>query len=320
MGNRARAQLAVTAILAAVLASSAAWADPTAGQQNEQREAQIPRCTHRLGTVAVVQPQTDWWTAYNLGSPEALLKIFVSRSGCFGLVDRGKGLAAAQQERALASGGDLQQGSNLGKGQIKAADYVLVPDLVSQNADSGGSNVGGFLGGIVGGGVGSIIGGINIQNKTADVTLTLTNVRTTEQVALEEGHAKKTDVGFNLGGGYGDWSGFGAAGAGSYANTEIGQVITTAYLQAYSRMVDELGGLPGANGSTAAASAAQQAVTMSRPGRMYANPSVKAKLVRPLDAGMLLYPTGNKDGVWWEVSDELGNKGWVSSLSFQLAK
>jgi hypothetical protein len=43
-------------------------------------------------------------------------------------------------------------------------------------------------------------------------------------------------------------------------------------------------------------------------------------VVRPLDPGMMLYPTGNKDGVWWEVKDELGNAGWVSSLSFNLAK
>jgi hypothetical protein len=35
---------------------------------------------------------------------------------------------------------------------------------------------------------------------------------------------------------------------------------------------------------------------------------------------MMLYPTGNKDGLWWEVSDELGNKGWVSSALFELAK
>ena len=78
---------------------------------------------------------------------EALLKFFVMRSGCFSLVDRGKGFAAVQQERALASNGDLQQGSNMGKGQIKAADYVLVPDIVSKNSDAGGTNVGGILGG-----------------------------------------------------------------------------------------------------------------------------------------------------------------------------
>ena len=43
-------------------------------------------------------------------------------------------------------------------------------------------------------------------------------------------------------------------------------------------------------------------------------------MVRELDAGMMLYPTGQKDGIWWEVSDELGNKGWVPSLLFALAK
>jgi hypothetical protein len=30
---------------------------------------------------------------------------------------------------------------------------------------------------------------------------------------------------------------------------------------------------------------------------------------------VILYPTGNKDGVWVEVADEVGNKGWVSQLS-----
>jgi hypothetical protein len=52
--------------------------------------------------------------------------------------------------------------------------------------------------------------------------------------------------------------------------------------------------------------------------RMSANE--KAKVLKPLDAGTILYPTGQKDGVWWEVSDEVGNKGWVSSLSLSLAK
>lgn len=35
---------------------------------------------------------------------------------------------------------------------------------------------------------------------------------------------------------------------------------------------------------------------------------------------MMLYATGNKDGVMWEVEDELGNKGWVSSLVFGLSR
>lgn len=118
------------------------------------------------------------------------------RSGCFGLVDRDAGMQAIQAERALSAEGDLRQGSNQGKGQIKAADYVLVPDLVTQNRNAGGGNIGGFLRGLVDHGAGAILGGINISAKTADVVLTVTDVRSSEQVAMQEGHAKKpTSVG-----------------------------------------------------------------------------------------------------------------------------
>jgi hypothetical protein len=151
--------------------------------------------------MAVTEPENKWWTALNLESPEALIKVFVSQSGCFTLVDRGKGLAAAQAERALAGGGELRGGSNIGKGQMKAADYVLVPDIVNRNANSGGKNVGGILGGMLGGVAGAVMGGISLKSKTADVVLTLTDVRSTEQVSLQQGHAKKTDLGWGAGGG-----------------------------------------------------------------------------------------------------------------------
>ena len=49
-------------------------------------------------------------------------------------------------------------------------------------------------------------------------------------------------------------------------------------------------------------------------------PAGTGKAVRDLDPGMMLYPTGNKEGVMWEVEDELGNKGWVSSSLVQLAR
>ena len=46
-----------------------------------------------------------------------------------------------------------------------------------------------------------------------------------------------------------------------------------------------------------------------------ASASEKSKVLKPLEAGTILYPTGTKDGMWVEVSDEVGNKGWVSQLS-----
>lgn len=313
----ARAALTCAVLTTVALAAIAPAAAKTAQEKRAQKTAEIPICAKKIGSLAVIEPESQWWRQYELGSPEALIKIFVNKSKCFTLVDRGKGMAALQAERALASGGELRGGSNIGKGQIKAADYVLVPDLISSNSNSGGNNIGGMLGGMLGGRTaGALLGGISLKKKTADVVLTVTDVRSSEQVAMVEGHAKKTDLGWGAGGGLFSGGFLGAGGASGYANTEIGQVITLAYLQAYTDLVAELGGLP----ENASAANATQAVTMAKPGRMYADAGASGKVVRTLDPGMMLYPTGEKKDVMWEVSDELGNKGWVSSLLFQLAK
>ena len=311
-------RVGITAAVGAVFALSFVLPAEAAsiGEKTAEKQAEIPNCTHKLGTLAVREPQNRWWDGLGLESPEALLKVFVMKSGCFTLVDRGKGFELAQQERALASGGALQQGSNVGMGQVRAADYILVPDIVTKNGNASGTNIGGILGGFIGGGVGALVSSINISSKTADVVLTVTNVRTSEQQAMAEGHGSKTDLGLGFGGGWGGWGGFGGAGISNYQNTAIGQVVVLAYIDAYTRLVSDMGGLS----AQASADAPMQSVSMSRAGRMYASASDKAKVVRPLDSGMMLYPTGNKEGVWWEVKDELGNQGWVSSLSFALAK
>lgn len=283
--------------------------------KKEEAPTQIPTCNQKIGTLAVAEPERNWWREYNLESPEALIKVFVSESKCFTLLDRGKGLAAAQQERSLAASGEMRGGSNIGKGQMKAADYVLVPDLVTKNQNAGGKKIGGLLGGIVGGTAGAALGGISLKSKTADVVLTLTDVRSTEQVALAQGHAKKTDLGWGAGGAA-FFGAFAAGGASSYANTEIGQVVTMAYLDAFTKLVNEVKEIQ----PDAKADNVTQAVTMAKPGRLYAAPDLKAEVVRDLDPGMMLYPTGEKEGLWWKVSDELGNEGWVPSTLFNLAR
>ena len=162
---------------------------------------------------------------------------------------------------------------------------------------------------------GAVVGGVSIKSKTADVVLTLTDVRSTEQVALEQGHYKQTDLGWGAGGGA-FFGAFAAAGASSYANTEIGKVITMAYLDAFSKMVNQVRTM----NLNAKADNVSQSVTMAKPGKLYEASNIKSKVVRDLDPGMTLYPSGDKDGIWWKVSDELGNEGWVPSTLFQLAK
>ncbi|MDQ2877724.1 MAG: penicillin-binding protein activator LpoB [Pseudomonadota bacterium] len=241
---------ALGALLAATPATAKDDRGSSAYQKQTNGELNIPVCTHRIGTIAIVEPDKQWWRELNLGSPEAIIKIFVAKSGCFGLVNRGAAMASRNMERAMADSGELQGGSNLGKGQVKAADYFLQPDIVTANNHSGGSSAGGVIGGLFGhaggflGAAGALAGGINVNKKEANVTLSVVNARTTEEEALVEGHARKSDVSFGGGGGAFGGGAFAGAGGGGYQDTAIGQIIVLAYLDAYTKLVSQLGGLP----------------------------------------------------------------------------
>jgi len=245
-----------TALGTALLATAApAMAQTSNTKASESRKMQtnatqqIPRCARPMGVLAVVEPENQWWRELNLGSPEAIIKVFVQQSGCFTIVNRGRSMQSRAMERAMADQGELQKGSNLGKGQVKAADYFLEPNIVSSNANSGGGGVGaaaGALGGLFGGFghvVGGIAGGINVKKGEANVTLSVVNARTTEEMVVE-GYARKKDISWGAGGGAGWWGGFAAAGGHGYQNTQIGQVIVLAYLDAYTKLVGQLGGIP----------------------------------------------------------------------------
>ena len=239
---------ALGALAVAFSAHGAMAADKSSARKQQEKGVQdIPRCTKNLGSVAIVEPDNQWWRQLNLGSPEAILRIFVQRSGCFTLVNRGRSLENSAMERALAEQGELQRGSNIGKGQIKAADYFLQPDIVTTNSNSGGGGIGGVLGSVGGGlfgrGFGAIAGGLNVKKGEANVTLSIVNSRTTVEEALTEGYSRKSDISFG-GGSFFGGNTFGGVGGGGYQNTEIGQIIVLAYLDAYTKLVTQLGGLP----------------------------------------------------------------------------
>jgi curli biogenesis system outer membrane secretion channel CsgG len=221
----------------------------SSGRQKQVRGTQdIPVCSRNLGTIAVVEPEKQWWREFNLGSPEAILKVFISRSGCFTMVNRGRSMQSRAMERALADNGELQSGSNVGRAQVRTADYFLEPDIVSANRNSGGGGAGAVLGGIGGmfgaRGLGAIAGSISVKKGEANVTLSVVNARTTEETALVEGYARKSDVSFGAGGGGFFGGTFGGAAGGGYQDTAIGQIIVLAYLDAYTKLVGQLGGLP----------------------------------------------------------------------------
>ena len=305
--------------------------------ERARKEAQIPHCVRPLGAVAVRLPPDgkNWWSGENLASPDTVIKSFVKQSNCFTLVDRGAGMALAEQERALSANGTLRAGANIGKGQVKAADYILVPSLLSKNSRASGNGLGGLLAFVPGVGLAAaaIASGISVNSKTADVSLSLIDVRSSEELATEEGHAKKKDVSWGAGGAGMGTTGLGAVGATGYADTEIGQLIMLAYLDAFTHVVAKQGGvlttLPGDAAASAVQAvsstpvrstqptqaAVQGSVTTTRATALHQTPGTKGKTLGSLPAGTILYPTGIKSGVWTEVTDEAGAKGWVSSLS-----
>ena len=300
------------ALLLAGQAPAAQLASPSSAQRTQQATMNdVPHCVRKLGTVSVMDgDDPSGWTQFQLTGPQKLIKVMVQRSGCFSLVDRGSGLDAAARERDIGGGLGMQRGSNVGQGQIKAADYVLVAEVQAANNDSGGSAIGAGVGGLIGGGFGAMVGGIKTRKMEANTVLSLTNVRTTETVAVQDGYAAKNSLNFGGGGG-GFWGSGGAAlVGGGYDSTDIGRIVTLAFIQAYSKLVTDLGGLTPGSAGTAEAAPTKTFTAMAMVSLRTAA-AASAKVIRQLPAGAILYPTGKKDGLWWEVADENDNVGWV---------
>jgi len=310
--------LVMAGVTLSIIAPSAALAQarPSNAQKLQtQAVAEIPRCARKLGTLSIMDgDDTRGWMQYNLASPQKLLKSMVQKSGCFNLVDRGAGLNAAQIERNIGGNLGMQRGSNVGQGQIKAADYVLVAEVQAADSNSGGGAVAGVVGGLIGGRVGGLVGGIKTKKLEANTVLSLTNVRTTETVAVQDGYAAKNDIGWGAGGGLG----FGGAVGGGYEDTEIGRIVTLSFINSYTKLVTDLGLL--STTTTAAAAAPTKTFVASRVTNMRATAAAGGKLIRALPAGSIVYPTGEKNGLWWEVADENDNVGWVLNTGLEPAR
>jgi curli biogenesis system outer membrane secretion channel CsgG len=278
----------------------------------------VEKCNKKLGVLAVAEPQHGWnyLSQYGLGSPAALLRMMIQQSGCFDVVERGQAMQNIQQERALAAAGEMRQESNIGKGQMQAADFVMTPNVQIGGSTTGG--LGGFLGGKLGI-IGAIAGGLKF--KEASTSLLLADVRSSIQVAGAEGKATKTD--FSIGG----W-GFGGGavgGLGGYTSTPEGKLIAASFLDNYNKIVqtirdqDSLVRTGSASGDANAAASLQAAAPVPA-GQMlmakisnvkaYAGPSRDSKVVATLNRSDELVATGEvKDG--FVKVDAANFSGWV---------
>ena len=204
---------------------------------------ELTRCPSPVGTVALVEPGAETLAQLQqigLTSPVPVLKLLMARSGCFQIVDRGAASEALQRERELAAQGQLQEGSNMGGGQLVAADYLVTPNILFQDPNAGGSSIGGILGGLLPGALGAIAGSVKSTSLEAQVLLTLTNVRSGIQQAVAEGSASKRDIGFNVGALLiGAGAGIGGGG-GSYTSTDLGKIVMVAFVDGLNKLVAQI--------------------------------------------------------------------------------
>jgi curli biogenesis system outer membrane secretion channel CsgG len=207
----------------------------SAGTGGSSGDSGLEHCDRPMGAVAVVEPQSEIITAlsqYGLRSPVGLIRLMIQQSNCFIVVERGAGMRNLMQERDLASAGEMRANSNLGGGQMVAADFVMTPSVVFSEGNAGG--IGGAVGGLLGRRApvaGAVAGGLRF--KEAQTSMLLADSRSGVQVAAAEGSTRKADLrlgGAILGGGAG-------GSVGGYGNTNEGKIIAAALLDNYNSIV-----------------------------------------------------------------------------------
>jgi hypothetical protein len=277
-------------------------------------------CDTPYGTLAVVEPQDKalrQLRKYDLGSPGSLLRVMAQESNCFLVVERGEGMQNMQQERALAQSGELRGGENMGKGQMEAADFIMTPNVLISDPNSGG------IGAAVGrrlsnrGGLGALGGGVKF--KTAETSLLVSDSRSGIQVASATGKARKTD--FSIG-----MLGIGsstAIGGGGYTDTDEGKVIAASYLDNFNKVITSLQDNPNMNRYGAQGENTESAGEVFNAGDVVTAKIDNVKVLQAPESGAATVTTvskaeplvclGTEENGYLQVQGS-GGQGWINKV------
>jgi hypothetical protein len=316
------------AMTALRLASALALALCSLAVHAEETSSDVEKCERPLGTIAVNEGHGGSYHqlgSYGLGSPVSLLRIMIQQSNCFTVVERGVAMQNLQEERALAASGETLGGSNVGKGQLQAADFVMTPGVQFAAADTGG--IGGTLsnyGGKFLKGWGSVVGGVagSLKFKEAQTSLLIADVRSGIQVAAAEGVAKKTDFGLS---GW-SWGGGSYESLGGYTKTPEGKMVAASLLDNYNKIVQTIRSQPSLVRTNSKESAvnAQASTRAGAPVtagasvyarlatvKVFEEPRANSKLVATLKRSEEAIATGEEKDGFVKIDGENVAGGWV---------
>ena len=183
---------------------------------------------------------------------------------------------------------------------IERQQAISVPDLL-RGIPGGGSMLGMF-------------GGFGGKKKVVAAGIRLISPANGQTVASGAGEVKKTTISFGNGGGTIGAVASGATGA-AYAGSKDGQMLIEAFVKAFngiSAQGPSLASLVPAAAPTPAPAPAPVAATTAVDTKMLAKADLKSATLRTVRAGTALTPTGQRQGLFIEVQDSFGTKGWVS--------
>jgi hypothetical protein len=283
----------MTASIVLFLAGSA-----TPALAADKGDVALTHCDVSLGTIAVVDGDTQGWTKFGLGSPRELIATMATKSGCFQLHDPRSGRNADFLVNAIA--GDTEE---VDKGVSIARD-AIAQGLVRSGAvgQLASAMPIPMLGSVMG-----MFGGLGGKKKTYAAGLRVISPATGQTLISGEGQAKRSSLAF--GEGQNAWAAsLSGTSASAYTSSKDGQMLSAAFVQAFNSVVAQGSALAAARGPTASAS---KAYVTAIDTKMYGQAN-KANVVRTLRAASSLTPTGRRDGLFVQVRDAYGTTGWVS--------
>ncbi|MXO66761.1 SH3 domain-containing protein [Altererythrobacter endophyticus] len=264
---------------------------------------QLTHCDQSIGTIAVVEGDAAGWTEWNLSSPRELIYALARESGCFTPHNPSASTPARFLVTAIAgSQEDVDQGVEIGK---SVATEALIRSGAAGKVLSSVPFAGAALG---------MFGGLGGKKKTVAAGLKVVDPASGMAVAGGTGSVKKSTIKFKND--ENEWA-RSAAGTAGYADSKKGQMLTEAFVLAFNNLIAQRSALevsPVAQGGAAAGTVApaSSAAVVAIDTVMRAEPSVDGAAKRSLRAGTELTPTGNREGLFIEATDNYGTTGWVS--------
>ena len=256
----------------------------------------LVKCDASLGTIALVDGDLAGWSEYGLGSPRELINSLAIQSGCF--TPHTSNEAPARFLVTAVAGNQEEVDRTVQTGKAVATEALV-------RSGAAGRMLGG-MGGLGGAALG-MFGGLGGKKKTIAAGLRVVSPMNGQSLASGTGSVKKSTITFGNAGGFG-WASSAASAAG-YQDSKDGRMLAEAFIIAFNQVVAQKAALEAAPaGAPAQAAAAVAAVdTVMREG-----PSAAATELRSVRAGSELSPTGKREGLFLEVADNYGTKGWVS--------